>query len=217
MAPPEPNAKKVLLAAVTRGRTECSIQFVTGVLRLQRDAAMLGAAVEVNFQPSVAAAVRAFRDGRDFDVAVVIDTWIGFPQDFVTRAVRELAAGGKDLIVGVYPMPHIDWDRVRAAGEAAGGTREPPEHWGNRYNVDVDGARVCRNDYLRLAAPVTDAKIFAMSRRVLEAAGDDDDDVVRAWHDGGGRDVYADLQAPCSNFGACEFAGCVGRRGVLQG
>jgi hypothetical protein len=196
-----PKPKRVLVAAVhADGRNESSLGFVASMLRLQIELLKVATPiqVEVVFFGSFDAALTA---AKQYDVACVLDTFVGFPPELITRAL----ASGHDVVVGVVPLPGMDWERVAKIARA-GDDAEPLSTAGVRYNVTPTAA--LGNGYWRFDV---DAAKRAASKTVavLTAAGLD----AFAAHGIAAPGAAVDLDAPCSVLAQLGFEGCVGHRG----
>lgn len=201
---------RVLLAVVADGPTgSSSVGFAVSMLRLQTALlASKGIDAVVKIQPSIKAAAREARDG--YDALVAVSPLVEFPAAFVMRALATPAP----FVAGVYPLPRVNWDRVKArASDATEATRFK----GNVYNVDAASARpAAEAGYLAVrsaglgAAVLKGEAIGALA--ACEAAAPTDEELCAAW----GRDILVDLYNQCATTGPLEFSGCVGLRAVLR-
>lgn len=196
---------RVLVAAVSSSGT-CSLGFAVALLRLQvalQTAPNMQAVVD--FVPSVrAAAVAAKRDGA-FDAVVAVSSTLSFPAGFVLRGIVTPAP----FVAGVYPLPGIDWERVKAR---AGLGTEDMRFKGNTYNIDPERAKRCDvPGYMAVEAAGLGAVVLkgeAVEAVAGAAEGATDEAICAAW----GEPILADLDHPCVNQGPMEFTGCVGFR-----
>ena len=194
-----PKPKRVLVAAVhADGRNESSLGFVASMLRLQIELLKVATPiqVEVVFFGSADAALTA---AKGYDVVCVLDTFVGFPPTLITRAL----ASGHDIVVGVVPLPGLDWERVAKIARA-GDDAEPLSTAGVRYNVTPTAS--LGDGYWRFEY---DAAKRAKTVAIVTAAGLD----AFATHGIAAPGAAVDLDAPCSVLAQLGFEGCVGHRG----
>jgi len=198
---------KVLLAVVGDLGT-CSLGFAVSMLRLQATLQNSPVAIHAMMEtvPSVRAAIDVAHKDPEIKALVAIRSTLSFPVGFVLNAL----SSGKPFTAGVYPLPKIDWERVKAKV----GSNESPAFRGNVYNVDPSKAKSVSKGVME----VTDIEPGAvvLTREALDVvhakAPKTDEDVPSAW----GRVIHADLDQQCANFGPAEFFGCVGMRTVLR-
>lgn len=202
MASPAPQQRVLVAACSPRG--ESSLGFVASMLRMQIAlvTAQIPAQVDVVFFEDAAPALALAADR--YDALVLLDTFTGFPPDFVVQGLRAPHA----VVHGVHPLPRgIDWGRVERV--ARGGGKETLASAGLRYNVVPTDPR--GGGYWDFAPAAGGAggrprALIAKGRAALAAlaAGDAPEDAV------------ADLDRPCSVMGQLAFEGCVGLRRVLR-
>ena len=225
----------VLVAAITNGRTDSTLAFCTMLLKLQGTAGTSpGTNLTIQFFGTKNDALTFFLKNTSFDVIVCIDTWKACDPRFILDPPPE----GMPFVVGAYPLPSIDWNRVKTSIATSA---EAPHLVGHAYNISCspDDNRRERARYV----PITSAElgIFKMRRCVLEdivamhghsvlasngkvcIATDEisretgevlsgDQRVCALW----GKGVYADLEASCTSFGPVGYMGCVGLRNILR-
>lgn len=201
---------RVLLAILSDGGVtgSCTLGFAVGLMRLQ--AALLsskGVQAVVELLPSVKAAAAQAREGG-YDAAVALATDVAFPPSFVTRALEVDAP----FVAGVYPLPRLDWGRVKARADDE---REATRFKGNTYNVDAASARpTVHTGYLAVRSAGLSAVV--LKKEAIEAlAGcpeSSDAALCEAW----GRDILVDLEHQCATMGPLEFMGCVGLRATTK-
>lgn len=196
---------RVLVAAVSPSG-QCSLGFAVSLMRLQvAFQTAPGMQVVIDFVSSVReAAVLARQSKEPFDAVVAVTSTITFGAGFVLRGI----VTPHPFVVGVYPLPGIDWERVVAK---AGDDAEAMRFKGNTYNVDP--AKAKRSDlagYVEVPAAALGAVVLKDEAvaAVAGARGPSDEDVCAAW----GKPVLADLENPCACMGPMEFTGCVGFR-----
>ena len=224
----ETTAETVLLCIVTDSKRDVSLMCSMSLLRLQTELVRLPrrVTIKVHFVTSLDEALNALRGDQQASGAIVVQGTIGFETEFALRAI----ASGLPVVVGTYPLPRVDWDRVKTRP-----ANEPPQHWGNVYNAKPTGTM--RPGGYVLAADA-ELGVAWVARSVLTDIVARHPEVVSAEGRAafatpgvfGGRyltdhqrflqlhggDVWADTQHPACNSGPTEFVGCVGARAVLR-
>lgn len=216
---------KILVAGITGDRLDVSTQFAMSLLRLQMDVApRQDLQLTVTFLNSLNDALNTALDS-EADVLVAADARVSFPGSFVLGA-----EDAPDVVVGVHPLPAVDWDRVKKAAE---GGQEPLESSGFAYNVVPhenspckrymrigDGTtrvlRIKKKAILELAllaeTPTTGSKIFVRDGVIDGQFVPRDRWLLKTYK----KAVFADVESPCGYAGVAEFAGCVGQRQQLR-
>lgn len=227
---------KVLIAGVSNPqKNESSISFAMGMLRAQAELlTRRDVAVNVGLYTSMHEVLNSFYK-RGFDVLVAIDSLLGVNERFITRNIWCT----HDLVAGVYPLPHIDWEKVKEKTQA--GSAEPTALQGLDYNVSGIRGADLGSKYLTIDPPA-DMRAFVLKRSVLEAAVQAHPEI--AFTNGAGETeynfwttrvvdnrrlteaenlcalwggpVHADYEYQLQNFGPLDFAGCVGNRQVIR-
>lgn len=230
-------ARKVIGVGVVCPQGEVSLNCTTSMLRLQQAVARLAASgkdvvhLEVTISDTANAALNEMMAQPEIEMMIVVHCSIGFPADFLLGAVNS----GLDMIVGVHPLPQIDWKSVREAVDA--GTLKADLHLsGLEYNVQLrSGAVISR--YIPISSAKDAMSLFAVSRSALEAVRKrfpelcyengflyEAEDVVSGRRRNsterflallaaaGIENAYADVDAQAGKMGSAEFAGCVGMR-----
>ena len=195
---------RVLLAVVTRD--QCSLGFAISMLRLQsalRGAPGIHATVEL--VSSVSDAVQLAADIKDIDAVVAVESQLSFPAGFVLNAL----VAPSPFVVGVYPLPRLDWERVAAKARAPG---EDMRYKGNVYNIDPATAKHQSQRYLGVSTAALGAVVLKAEAlcALAKAEVTTDEGLCAAW----GKTILADLENQCSNSGPMEFTGCVGLRAM---
>lgn len=196
---------RVLLVAITDG--QCSLEFAVSMLQLQ---VATRSTPQVELHVGIASSLRDALDAvakapGEIDALVALQSDITFPASFVLQGL----AAPSPFVVGVFPLPTIDWDRVVSK---AGSRAEELRFAGNVYNVDASLGKPAANGYME----VPRAKLGAVVLRgpalkaLAESAACTDEALCAAW----GKGVHADLNNPCALTGPCAFSGCVGARAV---
>ena len=204
---------RVLLAVVTSD--SCSIGFAVSMMRLQtaiQSAPNVHAVLELvptlHDAIQVAAAPPGDADTEPFDAVVAISSHLSFPASFVLRGLSAAPA----FIAGIYPLPWLDWERVKSKAHSTSG--EDLAFRGNVYNIDPAAAKHVGAGYL--VVPSAKLGAVVLKREAIEglkgAAVTTDEALCQTW----GKDIYADIDHQCANFGPLEFTGCVGHRTVLR-
>lgn len=228
----------VHFVGITGERHEASIGFAISLLRLQMEFTKLQHhQLYVTFAADINQAVNGYVETKATGPMVCVDTRCGFSTDFVTAA---LDPDTPDFVVGVYPLPMIDWERVQTRLDSTEST-EPVEFSGNVYNVDLDPSKgFHKKRYMRAkikpvngtlgvfrltAKKVQDiiAKAEKSNKKAYVVFREGLDDQFKEWLTKenffvklADNEVYADLESNINNTGVCEFAGCVGQRTQLR-
>lgn len=218
----------IVLCVVTNGRQEVSLACAVSMLRLQNALMMSPSPLraDMHFVESLDDALNVLHRHADAAGALIADHGIGFDAEFAFRALRS----GLPLVAGTYPLPTVDWERVKQAPE-----NEDPGFWGNVYNVTPTG-RFNAQGYARVSAArlglvwVSKAAVAEIARKHPELATDDGyvpfalagvydgkrldgNDRFLQLYDG---EIWADIERPATSTGPLEFGGCVGSRQVLR-
>lgn len=232
--------RTVVVNVLLGDRTEASIGTAVSLLRLQNELAkqnVADVALRIAFSTDVNEALNAVA----LDAYVVcVDGRVAFEPDFVLGLLDPACP---PVVLGVHPLPRVDWKRVDARLKTATVTaKEPLEHAGNVYSVTprlvpntaaevrwvpVDSLGV--TTYCVGITPAALQKMYtaaevgtdgARQYRIFARDGVVDGVFLskHAWllHLVDPDDVHADVQYPCSFTGVAEFAGCVGQRKSLR-
>jgi hypothetical protein len=223
------STKHVLVCVVTAQRNDLSLICAMSLLRMQNALMTLGEPVraDVHFVATFDDAVNALRATEGAAGALIVEGNVGFDAQFALRAM----GSGLPFVVGAYPLPAIDWERVKTQPKA-----EPAEHWGHVYNIRPTG-RTGPRGYIEVAdaalgvcylAADVPTSIAARHPEVLSADGATGSFAQAGVYDGKrlgahqrlialwGGSVWADVDAPVSSSGPTEFGGCVGSRSYLR-
>lgn len=219
----------VLLCVVTNSKHEASLACAASLLRLQT--VLMSSAqrirADMHFVTTIDDALNVLKDHDTAVGAAILDASLGFDAEFPLRAL----ASGLPVVVASYPLPRIDWDRVKTQPAT-----EDPQFWGNVYSIKPSG-RIGHGGY----AHVTDAKLGVswvrkdvvkdiLSRHpelvtedgtaAMLAVGGVYEKKLRTaderFLDLYGGEVWADIERPATSTGPVEFGGCVGIRSVLR-
>lgn len=224
--------KNIMFASITDGRSTSSISNAISAAKMQMAVLNKPIRLEFRYEKTLSDAIDHFYSNPGFDVLVAIDSFLGYPAEFVTE--NALDHPDKHVITGIYPIPGVvDWERVRAkAADAV----EPNSMKGHAYNVDLANATVDdTGDFVvakdaGLACVVIDRaaidEIVAKHPETKHARGilvhapsivdgaklTADQTFCRLW----GKPIFADLAHPCSSFGDVSYSGIVALRKQLR-
>lgn len=176
------NIMKILFCGITDSRGECGIDFAIMVLQLPF--AFAFERLHLVYATSAKEAFAEFQKS-DFDCIVCCPTNRA-SMDFLVRA---LSARDKHVIVGMEPVPKVDWDRV-AAGQSATVFNIVPENL--KLHTRGDGFCQLKKVY---DFSTTFPSIFVYKKC----------DTAKANR----QNMWVDLQCPFSSTAKVEFAGCV--------
>lgn len=201
---------RVLLVLVSNG--QCSLGNAASHMQLHSalcDAPDVHVTIHVaaSMREAVEAALKGSEAGEAFDALVAVKGHIAFPVSFVLRGL----VAPFPFVVGVHPLPRLNWERI--AAKATDPTRaEELRFAGNTYNVDPARAKVLPNGYMEVGAVEEIGAAVLKREALLAVAASSEHDLCKAW----GKEVHADMESPCASTGALEFVGCVGARAVLR-
>lgn len=219
---------RILFAVITH-TDDISLQCTTSLLKLQQVAARRPDIVmDFHILNSVGDALNMYAQG---DYLVVIDQRNGFTPEFILGALEHSA------VLGVYPTPIVDWERVKARVQDDRAT-EPLAHAGNVYNIVPESASMSR--YVPVKS-IRESKVMVIKSSVIESMVGEhtkstkDGKPFHILHFESSSDdtlnnpdqtffktlqrytnVVADLQEQCTMSGSAQFAGCVGLRGFVR-
>lgn len=225
------------VCVVANARNEISLITAMSLLRLQiRMMTERNYAVGIHFVRTFDDALNVVYSDPELYGGVVVDGTLGFSADFVLASERS----GLPLVAGVYPLPTVDWERVKAVGtgDKAGATPEPPSFWGNAYNVSPLPGSSPHSEYIRVDPNTatlglvwvrrSDLDQIVRSHPEVRAAGGAVSFATPGTYDGVrlneyqrflqlyGYVLFADIARQASSTGPTEFGGCVGYRSVLR-
>lgn len=227
MATPEPQPTKLLLAAVTNGRSEATLMFAASMLRLQTDVLAnpsMPLQCDVAFVDCLDDALNAALQAGH-DAVVAIDSFASFPAAFVARFL----GSGLDLVAAPHPVPGaMDWARI---AKHAPGDAEAVEFAGNVYAPAVP-RRLLRDDFWVCDKDLAGAKklmCVGIRRKAIETAAaaapqleggrkamcfprvtaDGQRSADETFLDACGADLVVDLGSPVGVLGPIAFHGRV--------
>ena len=156
---------EITFALVTPTEDVC-LQCATSLLRLQQSAARR-ADVHLNVH-IVSSLLEALNlsvpspatDGAAGRWLVIVDGSAGFPDEFIYQAITS----AHDMVLGVYPLAKVDWERVNTCLTDEEHT-EPTSHTGNVYNLTPKNASFTR--YVQVD-DIQEAKIMCISTSALK-------------------------------------------------
>lgn len=223
----------LVICVVTGARSDVTLMTAISMLRLQsRIIAEQGIKAEMHFMATLNDALEMVHSTAEGDAgALVVSGTHGFDAQFVIRAMRT----DVPLLLGVHPLPTIDWERVKT--QPAG---EEPHCWGNVYNVKpARGGAVDEHGYMEAEA-VSALDVMWLRARVLRDIVARHPEVRAGGAAGGcafacegvydnaralaherflklyGGKILADPEACATSSGPTEFGGRVGARSVLR-
>lgn len=223
-----------MLCMVTNGRAEASLSCAFSLLRHQTVLMTTPQPLkaDMHFVATVDDALNALRQHPTAVGAAILDTSLGFDPEFPLAAMHS----GRPVVVASYPLPGVDWDRVKETAKRPP-PGEEPRFWGLQYSVEPSGAPPHGDGYVPVAkarlgvAWVTKAAVEDIVRRhpgIVTADGSWATLAAPGVYDGKkltaeerffklyGAEVVADVQRPATSTGPLEFGGCVGLRTVLR-
>lgn len=127
-------AKRVLLATILNGSQQVTMQHAIWNLSVQTAlATMPDTSLQMTFQFFDAAetALEYFAHSDAVDTAVIVDATLAPQKEWLF----ECLAAGKKAVTGYYPLPGIEFDKIRDLQEAGCTDIEKLKRVGVRYNV----------------------------------------------------------------------------------
>jgi hypothetical protein len=228
-APPPPAAgHKLSIALVSHGRPDAMLPLAVSMLNLQTKLVSTDIQTDLHIVNTFDEALGAARARGSHLLAV--DTNVGFDPEFVTRALES----PHQIVSAVYPVPGVNWDRVKAA---APGSKEPINCRGNAYNAvpAPSAALVVVDGYVEAAAPllgcvlVKAGVVAEIIKRHPEAGHADGTSLARETVVDGkllaahetfarlwGKPVHIDVDHPATLTAPMSYAGSVGARHFLR-
>jgi hypothetical protein len=221
---------RIIFAVVTH-TDELSLQCTTSLLKLQQLAARRAdLMMDFHIMNSVGDALNMYSKG---DYVVIVDGRNGFSADFIFGAIE----AGHKAVYGVYPLPQVDWERVKARVQNENAT-ESLAHAGNVYNIVPQESSMSR--YVPIKS-IKESKVMILQAAVIESMVGEHTKTTKNGSEfhilhfesssdnlllnpdqtffkslQGHCTVLADLQEQCTVSGSAQFAGCVGQRGFVR-
>jgi len=153
---------RVIIAIITEGRGDMALQACVSILNLQM-ALMTspnGFQADLRFYKSNNEALSALYAEKDFKAVYIVNFSTGVPGDFALKAFNS----DKDIVVGIHPLPTIDWDRVK---ENIANTAESLQNTGIVYNLSLGGIPD-ENGYAKIKS-IKAADVMFVKREALDA------------------------------------------------
>lgn len=223
---------RVIIAIITEGRGDMTLQTCVSILNLQM-ALMTspnGFQADMRFYKTNNEALTALYNEKDFKAVYVINFSTSVPGDFSLKALNS----DKDIVIGIHPMPTIDWDRVK---ENIANTTESLENTGVVYNLSLAGIPD-ENGYARIKN-VKCADVMFVKREALDAIIKENPTVVSTdgkhtslfldgVYDGVylsgierfsklyGKIMYGDTKRTVNKLGPQDYVGIVGNRTQIR-
>jgi hypothetical protein len=226
LPPPPPQPNKLCIALVSKGRPEAMLPLAVSMLNLQTKLVTTDIQTELHIVDSFDEALGvAHKQGSH---VLAVDTNIGFAPEFVTRAL----ASPHQVVSAVYPLPGVNWERVKASPVPA----EPVAFKGNTYNaVPAPCAAAAVDGYVETKAPLLgcmlvkagvvedilrrhpDCKHASGARLAHETVVDGapllpHETFARLW----GKPMHADVDCPATLTAPMSYAGSVAMRHFLR-
>ena len=223
---------RVIIAIITEGRGDMTLQTCVSILNLQISlmAAANGFQADLRFCKTNNEALTALYAEKDFKALYIINFSTGVPGDFALKAMNS----DKDVVIGIHPMPMIDWDRVK---KNIANTAESLQNTGIVYNLSLGGLPD-ENGYAKVKS-VQAADVMFVKREALDAIVKANPEVVTkdekhsslfldGVYDGVymtgverfvklyGKTMYGDTTRTVNKCGPCEYIGIVGNRSQVR-
>jgi hypothetical protein len=153
---------RVIIAIITEGRGDMALQACVSILNLQMGlmTSANGFQADLRFYKTNNEALTALYAEKDFKALYIVNFSTGVPGDFALKAWNS----DKDVVIGIHPMPTIDWDRVK---ENIANTAESLQNTGIVYNLSLGGLPD-ENGYAKVKS-VKAADVMFVKREALDA------------------------------------------------
>ena len=204
------HSMRVVVAVVVRDDS-ANVEFAVAILALMNALESApGVEVHIHFVPDEKAVFSLTPTTKDA-VLVFLRSTIGFPVELILRAI----ASQTPVVVGIHPLPVIQWSNIKPATGGAVSVEELRSR-ASVFNVDPsslehEGGGYVKTKHVReVGVAVFKAPTFPMLRTSTTAV-----QACKAWVNDGGY-VFADMDHQCSSFGPVGFEGCVGFRNVIR-
>lgn len=223
-----PGMRKLIVCVVTNGRADVSLTTAISMLKMQ--STMVSTPdppfrAEISFVNTLDDALNVGWKTDDADAVFAVEHTIGFDPDFVVEAL----ACEFPVVAGAYPLPVVDWERVKTQP-----ANEMPPFWGNVYSVKPKDS-LCKG-YAQ--CDKAELGMVMIKRAALQAIADAHPDIIDSegnasfaaagvyggtrmsaserFHHLHGEPVWTDIRRGGTSTGPTEFGGCVGARTVLR-
>lgn len=222
---------RILFSVITHN-DDISLQCATSLLKLQQLAARRQDIVlDFHILNSVGDALNLYNTG---DYLCIVDGQNGFSAEFIFGAVDHKHAA----VLGVYPLPQVDWERVKARVQDETAT-ETVGNAGNVYNlvpaeaamgryIPVKSVRECKvmclqcdviknmvGDHTKTTKNGKEFHILHFESSADGAFNTPDQTFFRALQRYT-HVILADIEEQCTYSGNAQFSGCVGQRGFIR-
>ena len=219
---------RVIISIITEGRGDMTLQTCVSILNLQMAlmTSPSGFQADMRFYKTNNEALTALYNEKEFRGMYIINFSTSVPGDFALKAWNS----DKDVVVGIHPLPTIDWDRVK---ENITNTTESIQNTGIVYNLSLAGLPD-ENGYAKIKN-VKIADVMFVKRQVLDTIAKDTPSVVSkdgkntslfldGIYDGEyltgierftklyGKTMFGDTKRSVNKMGPCEYVGIVGNR-----
>lgn len=154
-------SNRVMIAIITEGRSDMALQACVSILNLQMKlmTSTDGFSADLRLYKTANEALMATYIDKDVAGVYVINFSSGVPGDFATTAWNS----DKDVVVGINPLPEIDWVRVK---ENITNTSESLQNTGMVYNLSLGGLPES-NGYAKVKT-IKEADVMFVKRGVLD-------------------------------------------------
>lgn len=223
---------RVIIAIITEGRGDMTLQTCVSILNLQMTLMTSpgGFQADMRFYKSNNEALTALYKEKGFQALYIINFSTGVPGDFATKAWNS----DKEVVVGIHPLPAIDWERVKAN---IANTAESLQNTGVVYNLSLGGIPD-ENGYAKVKSIKTSEVMF-VKREVVEEIVKANPTVVskdgqhasfalEGVYDGVymseterfvklyGKTIFGDTARSVNKCAPCEYIGVVGNRSQIR-
>lgn len=205
--------KKVRIVALMDERKDACLTFATALLRLQMNLLRIDVQAVIEFSADERAVLENFAARSDDDQLIVLDTMIGFSPEMVIRMIENDDRAA--VVVGVYPLPQIDWDAVHEKIQQCPSSEIDEtalQNMGLTFNVALAARPQTADDgYAEVVEVRVPPRVYRISRRELAGRN------AWSWNDPSRTTpIVADVAHQCSSFGPLDYVGCVGLRSVIR-
>lgn len=226
------NRPRVIISVITEGRRDMALQACVSILNLQMNLMTHpnGFQADLRFYKTNNEALTALYAEKEFVAVYIVNFYAGVPGDFAPKAWKS----DKDVVVGIHPMPAIDWDRVK---ENIANTSESLQNTGVVYNLSLAGIPD-ETGYAKVKS-IQDASVMFVKREALDTIVKENPEVVtkdgkhtslylEGIYDGVylsgierfsklyGKPMYGDTACAVNKCGSCEYIGIVGNRSHIR-
>jgi hypothetical protein len=153
---------RVIIAIITEGRGDMALQACVSILNLQINlmTSPNEFQADLRFYKTNNEALSALYAEKDFKAVYIVNFSTGVPGDFALKAWNS----DKDIVVGIHPLPTIDWNRVK---ENIANTAESLQNTGAVYNLSLEG--IPDEDGYAKIKNIKAADVMFVKREALDA------------------------------------------------